>query len=126
MTLAINRLPDKPPSEPPPSIENKIKNINHHAEAQWLEDATTSADIMLQHMDNLHATTLGPNIYIHHPFVKSQRTLLSMICTSVIKETNMTDDTDMDHNIVSHHQNQPQFILQFQNHSYKIILHFRI
>ena len=113
-TPAINGLPDKLPSESPPLLENKIKNLNHHEEAQWLGDTTTSAEIMLQHMETHHVTTLSTDIYIHHPFVNSQQTLLLMIYISVIKEMNMTDNTDIHFNIVSYHQNQPHYKFQLQ------------
>ena len=124
-TPAINGLPDKPPSEPPRLLENKVKNINHHEEAQWLEDATTSADIMLQHMNTHHATTLGTDIYI-----PSIRKITMNPLINDIHISNKRQKYDRRHRHGSqysiHHQNQPQFIFQFQNHSYKIILHFRI
>ena len=51
---AIHTILDKPPAESPPSLES----TTHHEDDQWIEDATTSAESMLNTMDTHHATNL--------------------------------------------------------------------
>ena len=55
-TPAIQVIRDRPPLEPPPSLENKIQINEDQEEVQWIEDTTTSAKSMLDTI-NIHNTT---------------------------------------------------------------------
>ena len=62
----VHVITDKPPSKPPPSLE---QNISYHIdEAQWIADIQTAADTSLNNRDIQHAACLCPHDYI--PSVK--------------------------------------------------------
>ena len=52
-------MSDKPPAEPPPLRESTIyTDTQQHEEHQWIEDAITSAELMLHTIDTHNATNL--------------------------------------------------------------------
>lgn len=59
---AIHIMSDKPPAEPPPSLESNATI----EELQWIKDFTTTAESMIDIIDTHHATNLCKESYTPH------------------------------------------------------------